>query len=147
MLHYEDFSEGQIFDLGSYYVSAEEIVAFAREFDPQPFHLNEEAGRNSVLGGLAASGWHSCSILMRMMADAYLNRSAGMGSSGLDEVKWLRPVLAGETLSGAMEVLSKRVSSKRPEMGILKCRWQLRNAQGEAKLDQVGVNFIRVRAP
>jgi len=84
---------------------------------------------------------------MRMMADAYLNRSAGMGSSGLDEVKWLRPVLAGETLSGAMEVLSKRVSSKRPEMGILKCRWQLRNAQGEAKLDQVGVNFIRVRAP
>lgn len=147
MLHYEDFSAGQTFDLGSYYVSAEEIVAFAREFDPQPFHLDVDAGRKSVLGGLAASGWHSCSILMRMMADAYLNRTAGMGSSGLDEVKWLKPVLAGETLSGTMEVLSRRVSSKRPEMGILKCRWQLRNAQGEAKLDQVGVNFIRVRAP
>jgi acyl dehydratase len=147
MLHYEDFQQGQTFDLGSYYVSADEIVAFAREFDPQPFHLDEEAGRKSVLGGLAASGWHSCAILMRMMADSYLNRTAGMGSSGLDEVKWLKPVLAGETLSGTMEVLSRRVSAKRPEMGILKCRWQLRNEKGEEKLDQLGVNFIRVRAP
>lgn len=147
MLHYEDFKEGQTFDLGSYYVSADEIVAFAREFDPQPFHLDEEAGRKSVLGGLAASGWHSCAILMRMMADAYLNRAAGMGSSGLDEVKWLKPVLAGETLRGTMEVLSRRVSAKRPEMGILKCRWRLRSEKGEEKLDQLGVNFIKVRAP
>ena len=147
LLHYEDFSEGQEIALGPYAVSAEEIVAFANEFDPQRFHLDEAAGKASILGGLAASGWHSCAMLMRMMADAYLGHAAGLGSSGLDEVKWLKPVLAGETLAGKMIVLSKRVSAKRLEMGILKCRWELFNERGEKKLEQTGVNFIRVRTP
>jgi acyl dehydratase len=147
LLHYEDFSEGQEIALGPYAVTAEEIVAFAREFDPQPFHLDAAAARTSLLGGLAASGWHSCAMLMRMMADAYLSRAAGLGSSGLDEVKWLKPVYAGETLTGKMTVLSKRISAKRPEMGILQCRWELFNQQTEKKLEQTGVNFIRVRTP
>jgi acyl dehydratase len=147
VLHYEDFHEGQVFDLGSYYVSREEVVSYAGAFDPQAFHLDEEVARNSVLGGLAASGWHSCAILMRMMADGYLNRTAGMGSSGLDEVKWLNPVLAGETLAGSMTVIAKRVSSRRPEMGILKCRWELHSEKGESKLEQTGVNFVMVRKP
>jgi len=147
LLHYEDFHEGQVFELGQHHITAEEIIAFAREFDPQPFHLDAAAGKSSVLGGLAASGWHSCAILMRMMCDGYLNNSAGMGSSGIDVANWLRPVLAGEKLSGKMEVISKRVSSKRPEMGILKCRWELRDPAGDLKLDLVGVNFMRVRHP
>ena len=147
MLHYEDFSEGQEIALGPYAVTAEEIVAYAREFDPQPFHVDEAAARASLLGGLAASGWHSCAMLMRMMVDAYLGRTAGLGSSGLDEVKWLKPVYAGETLTGKMTVLSKRVSARRPELGVLKCRWELFNERAEKKLEQTGVNFIRVRAP
>ncbi len=147
MLHYEDFHEGQSFDLGTYHVSREEIIGFAREFDPQPFHLDEEAAKSSVLGGLAASGWHNCAILMRMICNGYLNNSAGMGSSGIDDVKWMKPVFADETLTGTMTVLSKRVSSKRPEMGILKCHWQLRNLAGEVKVEQTGVNFMRVRLP
>ena len=147
MLHYEDFHEGQSFDLGTYHVSREEIISFAREFDPQPFHLDEQAAKSSVLGGLAASGWHNCAILMRMICNGYLNNSAGMGSNGIDEVKWMKPVFAGETLTGTMTVLSKRVSSKRPEMGILKCHWQLRNVAGEVKVEQTGVNFMRVRQP
>jgi acyl dehydratase len=147
LLHYEDFSEGQEIALGPYAVTAEEIVAYAREFDPQPFHIDDAAARASLLGGLAASGWHSCAMLMRMMVDAYLGRAAGLGSSGLDEVKWLKPVYAGETLTGKMTVLSKRVSARRPEIGILKCRWELFNEKTERKLEQTGVNFIRVRTP
>jgi acyl dehydratase len=147
LLHYEDFSEGQEIALGPYAVTAEEIVAYAREFDPQPFHVDEVAARTSLLGGLAASGWHSCAMLMRMIADAYLGHAASLGSSGLDEVKWLRPVYAGETLTGKMTVLSKRVSAKRSERGILKCRWELFNEKAEKKLEQTGVNFIKVRAP
>ena len=147
MLHYEDFHKGQSFDLGTYHVSREEIIGFAREFDPQPFHLDEQAAKSSVLGGLVASGWHNCAILMRMICNGYLNNSAGMGSSGIDDVKWMKPVFADETLTGTMTVLSKRVSSKRPEMGILKCHWQLRNLAGEVKVEQTGVNFMRVRLP
>jgi len=147
LLHYDDFSEGQEIVLGPYAVTAEEIVAYARDFDPQPFHLDATAAKASILGGLAASGWHSCAMLMRMMVDAYLGRTAGLGSSGLDEVKWLKPVYAGETLTGKMTVLAKRVSARRPERGVLKCRWELFNERAEKKLEQTGVNFIRVRAP
>ena len=147
LLHYEDFHEGQVIDLGQYHVSADEIIDYAREFDPQDFHLNEEAGKSSVLGGLAASGWQVCAILVRMLTDAYAGKSAAMGSKGMDEVKWLKPVYAGETLTGHMTLLKKRVSSKRPEMGILSCRWELFNTQGEKKADMVGVSFMRVRQP
>ena len=147
LLHYEDFHEGQVIDLGRYHVSADEIIDYARAFDPQDFHLSEVAGNSSVLGGLAASGWQVCAILVRMLTDAYVGKSAAMGSKGMDEVKWLKPVYAGETLTGRMTLLSKRVSSKRPEMGILSCRWELFNTQGEKKTDMVGVSFMRVRQP
>lgn len=147
LLHYEDFHEGQTFDLGTYLVTREEILDFAHEFDPQPFHVDEARANSSVLGGTAASGWHNCAILMRMICNGYLNRSAGMGSSGIDEVKWLKPVYPGETLRGTMKVVSRRVSSKRPEMGILVCRWELFNEAGEKKIEETGVNFMRVRQP
>lgn len=145
--HYEDFHEGQVFDLGRYLITAEEIIAYAKEFDPQDFHLSDAAGKSSVLGGLAASGWQTCAILVRMATDAYINASAAMGSNGIDDVKWLRPVYAGETLTGTMTVLSKRVSTKRPEMGILKSHWELFNSDGQKKTDMTGVNFMRVRQP
>lgn len=146
-MHYEDFTEGRVFDLGTYQVTRDEVIAFASEFDPQPFHLDEAAAKSSVLGGLSASGWHNCAIMMRMICDGYLNDAAGMGSSGMDEVKWLKPVYAGETLTGTMTVVARRVSSKRPEMGILTCRWELFNLAGEKKVEQTGVNFMRVRNP
>ncbi len=146
-LHYEDFHVGQVFPLGPYPVAREEVLDYAREFDPQDFHLDEEAAQASVLGGLAASGWHSCAMMMRMICDGYLNRSAGMGSPGLSDVKWLKPVLVGETLTGTMTVLKARVSNTRPEMGILECRWEMFNATGEMKMEQTGINFMRVRRP
>jgi acyl dehydratase len=147
LLHFEDFQVGQVFPLPPYRVTREDVLDYAREFDPQDFHLDEEVGNASVLGGLAASGWHNCAMMMRMICDGYLNRSAGMGSPGLSEVKWLKPVFAGETLTGTMTVLSRRVSKSRPEMGILECRWIMTNEQGETKMEQTGVNFMRVRQP
>jgi acyl dehydratase len=147
LLHFEDFSVGESRDLGTYAVTAEEIKSFAREFDPQFFHLDEDRAKASVLGGLSASGWHTCGIVMRLMVDGYLGRTAGMGSPGLDEVRWLKPVYAGETLLGRMTVLAKRQSKSRPEMGLVTMKWEARSATGETKIDMTGVNLIKVRRP
>ena len=146
LLHFEDFAVGQVIDLGSHAVTAAEIREFATEFDPQPFHLDEAAGKASILGGLAASGWHVCAMFMRLLADGWLNKSASMGSNGVPEVKWLKPVLAGETLSGSVTIVSKRVSSKRPEIGIFQCLFELFNQAGEKKTEMTAVVFMRVKA-
>lgn len=146
LLHFEDFDVGQVIDLGSYAVTAEEIREFAIEFDPQPFHLDEAAGRASLLGGLAASGWHVCAMFMRLLAVGWLNKTHSMGSNGVPEVKWLKPVLAGEVLSGSVTIVSKRVSSKRPEMGIFQCLFELFNQEGVKKTEMTAVVFMRVKA-
>jgi acyl dehydratase len=145
LLHYEDFPAGEIVTYGAYEVTAEEITAFAAEYDPQPFHLDEEAGRASVLGGLCASGWHVCAMMNRMNVDAYLVRAAGMGSFGLEEVKWLRPVFVGDTLSIRRSTIERRISARRPEMGIIKFHWQMLNQDHELKLDARGFNLFKVR--
>ena len=146
LLHFEDFEVGQVIDLGSYAVTAQEIREFANEFDPQRFHLDEEAAEASLLGGLAASGWHVCAIFMRLLADGWLNKTVSMGSNGVPEVKWLMPVYAGEVLSGAVTITSKRVSSKRPEMGIFQCLFELVNESSEKKTEMTAVVFMRVKA-
>src|SRR6185503_9582008 len=140
LLHFEDFAVGESRDFGRYVVTAKEIKDFAQEFDPQSFHLDEEAGKKSILGGLCASGWHTGAMLMRMMVDGYLGRSASLGSPGLDELKWLKPVFPGEILNALYTVLSKRRSSKKPDMGIVTMRWEVFSAHGEKKMEVAGVN-------
>ena len=147
LFHFEDFSAGQNFALGPHTVTAEAIIAFAREFDPQPFHLDEAAARNSLLGGLAASGWHSYSLCIRLMCDAVLTNSAVLGSSGMEEVKWLQPVLAGDELSGEMKVTAARPSNSRPGIGIVNFVSTLNDQQGTAKIEVTGMVFIRRRSP
>ena len=95
---FEDFTPGLRFDFAERTMSVDEIVAFACEFDPQPMHLDEEAGRTSILGGLAASGWHTSAVMMRMLYEAYIRRSSSEGSPGVDLMEWKRPVIAGDTL-------------------------------------------------
>jgi acyl dehydratase len=146
LLHFEDFAVGQVIDLGSYVVTAAEIREFANEFDPQRFHLDEEAGEASLLGGLAASGWHVCAMFMRLLAEGWLNKTASMGSNGVPEVKWLKPVYAGETLSGSVTILTKRVSAKRLEMGIFQCLFELFSESGEKKTEMTAIVFMRVKA-
>lgn len=128
---FEDFTPGRSFPLGPKLVTAEEIIEFASEFDPQPMHLSEEAGKASILGGLAASGWHTCGMLMRMTVDSYLNHSSSQAGLGIDFVEWKKPVLAGDTLSGTSTVVDQRRSTSRPGMGIIKLRHELQNQRGE----------------
>ena len=145
MLYFDDFTVGREFPLGPYSVTKEEVFAFAREFDPQEFHLDEAAAKASVLGGLCASGWHSCAMLMRVICDSYLNMTASLGSPGISEVKWMKPVYVGETLTGKMTVLAARRSAKRPELGIVECRFDLFNGKGEKKIEETGIHLIGVR--
>jgi len=145
---YEDFVEGASLDLGTKVVTAEEIVAFASEFDPQPMHLDEEAGRQSILGGLSASGWHTCAMFMRMLCDAFLLDSTSQGSPGIDSVRWKSPVLAGDTLKGRVTVLGKRTSKSRPRLGFVSMRTELVNQRGESvfELENTGMFLTREAA-
>ncbi len=129
--YFEDFTPGQIIEHGPRLITREEIVAFAAQYDPQPMHMDETAGRDSLLGGLGASGWHSCAIVMRMIYDAVLADTASMGSGGVDEVQWLRPIRPGDRLTLRGTVLEGRTSRSRPDMGILSVRYELYNSHGE----------------
>ncbi len=145
-LHLEDFEPGRVFELGCRTITADEIVAFGRQFDPQPFHVDAEAARDSPFGGLIASGWHSCAILMRLWYDAVLRGSAALGSPGVDEVRWLRPVRPGDVLTGRGEVLDVRPSTRRPGRGTAFVRMTLDNQDGETVLSFVGRGLFARRS-
>lgn len=144
---FEDFVPGRSFALGPKEVMAEEIIAFAGEFDPQPMHLSQEAGAASILGGLSASGWHSACMLMRMMIDSYLLDAASEGSPGIDTMEWKRPVLAGDVLSGQSAVVSARPLRSRAGIGIVKFRHELRNQRGETVLVSENSIMFRMARP
>jgi len=129
-LSFEDFKPGAVTEHGPRLVTREEIVAFAAEFDPQPMHLDEEAARSSMLGGLAASGWHTCCLMMRMAADGFVLDSSSMGAPGVDEVKWLKPLRPGTHITLRVTVLDTRVSNSRPEMGFVKLRMEVLHDEG-----------------
>ncbi len=131
MLHFEDFAPGQAYAFGPHTITRAEIVAFASEFDPQPFHLDEAAAAGTMLGGLAASGWHTCALFMRMMYDGWLKDSASMGSFGVDTLRWKRPVRPGDVLSGRSVVLECKASS-RPDRGYVRFRHEVEDAAGNA---------------
>lgn len=118
--YFEDFTPGMVIEHGPRPVTREEIVAFAAEFDPQPMHLDEAAARNSILGGLAASGWHTCCLMMRMACDSFVLDSSSMGAPGVDEVRWLKPLRPGTNITLRTTVLEIRTSKSRPEMGFVK---------------------------
>lgn len=144
-LWWEDFEVGSAHEFGGHTLTRDEIVRFASEFDPQPFHLDEEVARQSLFGALAASGWHTCSLVMRMMCDAYLLDSASLGSPGLENIRWLKPVLVGDTLSVRMEVLEARVMNSRPTVGLVRSRWEALNQRGEVVLGMEGWGMFRRR--
>ena len=128
--YFEDFAVGMVIEHGPRLVTREEIVAFAAEFDPQPMHLDEEAARNSILGGLAASGWHTCCLLMRMACDGFVLDSSSMGAPGVDEVKWLKPLRPGTHITLRTTVLEIRTSKSRPEMGFVKVLMEVLDDEG-----------------
>jgi len=128
---FEDFTPGHVFDLGTTVVDRDEMVAFARRFDPQPFHLDDEAAARSVFGALAASGWFTAGLWMRAYADTVLNNATSMGSPGGEEIAWPAPVFAGDELAASMEVLEARLSRSRPGLGLVRLRAHLHRAGDE----------------
>jgi acyl dehydratase len=129
-LHWEDFQPGAVALYGPRLVTREEIVAFAAEFDPQPMHLDEAAASSTLLGGLGASGWHSCALLMRMICDGFLLNSTSMGSPGVEEVRWLKPLRPGTTIRLRSTVMDSRESKSRADRGMVKFLFEVLDDAG-----------------
>jgi acyl dehydratase len=145
ILFFEDFKPGPLGHFGPLHVTAEEIRAFATEFDPQPMHLDEDAASRSMLKGLAGSGWHLCSIIMRMMFDGFIGRTASLGSPGVNELRWLGPFRPGDDITLDVEVTEARVSRSRPTTGIVMFKMVARNASGQALCEMVSPIIVRRR--
>lgn len=148
MNFYEDIVVGARESYGAYAVTREEVIEFARKYDPQPFHLDDEAAAQTHFGRLAASGWHTCAMMMAMNVARWADaKTASLGSPGLDELRWLRPVYPGDTLRVETEMLSKRRSASRRDMGLTKSRWTVLNQNDEPVLTVIGNGLVQVRNP
>lgn len=145
--YWEDLQTGSVRELGSVTVTAEEIKEFARQFDPQPFHVDEAAGRLSIFGNLCASGWHTCALAMRLTVKNFLNDAASMGSPGLESLRWLKPVYPGDTLTLKYTVLESRPMRKRLDTGLVRSAWEMSNQAGETVMQMEGYGMFRRRHP
>ncbi|HEX9439940.1 MAG TPA: MaoC family dehydratase [Roseiflexaceae bacterium] len=142
MRYFEDFHIGDTFDLGSLTVTAEEIIAFARQFDPQYFHTDPQRAKESIFGGLVASGWHTGSLFMRLLVDGLFSKIESIGSPGLDQVRWLQPVRPNDILHGRLTVIDVRVSRSRPTVGIIRSNCELFNQHNELLMTLTGIHFV-----
>lgn len=148
MQYFEDIEVGRTASFGHYEVTREEVMAFAAKYDPQPFHLDDEAAAKTHFGRLSASGWHTCAMTMSMLVENLKeNRQAGLGSPGVDQLRWKKPVYPGDTLRVETTVLEKRRSRSRPEMGIFKSKLRVFNQDDEPVLEMVSNGLVQVRDP
>lgn len=146
MIYFEDITVGTKSSFGSYNVTREEVIEFAQKYDPQPFHLDDEAAAKTHFGQLAASGWHTTAMTMAMVVENILNtKQAGLGSPGIDELRWLKPVFPGDTLRCETEVLEKRQSNSRPEMGSYRSQMRVFNQNDQPVLTFISIGLISVR--
>ena len=145
--YWEDLQPGTVRELGSVTVSTEEIKDFAEQFDPQPFHIDEAAGKRSIYGNLCASGWHTCAMAMRLTVDNFLNDSSSMGSPGLESLRWLKPVYPGDTLMLKHSITESRPLRKRADIGLVRSTWEMFNQNGEKVLEMEGYSMFRRRDP
>ena len=145
LLYWEDFAVGDTMEMGSHSFTEAEIIEFARQFDPQTFHIDPVAAKNSFFGGLIASGWHTCAIAMRLMVDKYVARSASLGSPGLDNIRWVAPVRAGDTISYRRTTTAARPSESKPGVGLIHSQWEATNQRGETVMTMEGWGMFRRR--
>lgn len=145
--HFEDLSVGEVVRLGTTQVTKDMIFAFAREFDPLPFHLDEKAAKASLLGGLASSGWQTAALSLRMLVDAFLNTIASAGGLGFSELKWRRPVMAGDTIGGSATIVELRRSKNHPQWGVITLDFDIRNQRDEQVMTMRIANLVDTRAP
>lgn len=144
-LHFEDLEVGRTYAYGAYAVTKEEIFEFARAYDPQPHHIDEDAAMKALTRGLCASGWHSCAMFMRLHYDGWLSGYAAMGGNAIDEVKWLKPVRPGDVLKARTTIVDKRVSASRPGLGIAKVKHEILNQNDDLLMTMAMSQFFRVR--
>jgi acyl dehydratase len=145
--YFEDIEVGTTYELdGTYEVTEAEVLEFAEKYDPQPFHTDKEAAKDSIFGSLAASGWHTASICMRLLVDDFLDAETSMGARGIDELQWKQPVYPGDTLHADVEVLEKRESESRPEMGHVRSKLTGYNDDGEAVIEWKADGMFRRRS-
>jgi acyl dehydratase len=142
MRYFEDFTPGQTIELGRRSITRDEIIAFAREFDPQPFHLDEEAAKTTIYGGLIASGWHTAAISMRLLYDGLVKDTVSLGSPGVDELRWVKPVRPGDTLSARLTVLECVPSRSKPDRGIVRSTIEMLNQHGEVVVTSKGMSLF-----
>lgn len=145
--HYEDLATGEVIDLGHVTVSKQMITAFASEFDPLPFHLDEAAAKASLLGGLAASGWQTAALSLRMLADSFLSTIASMGGLGFSDLKWRKPVMVGDTIGGTVTIVALRRSRHHPERGIVTLEFDIRNQKADPVMSMRLANLVELRDP
>ena len=146
-LHFEDLRLGEAVALGPVTVTKDDIVTFARQFDPLPFHLDEDAARRSLLGGLAASGWQTGALTLRMLTDAFLSGVAGLGLARVEALKWRKPLLAGDTLAGTATIAGLRRPPDQPEIGLVSFAITMRNRKGETVMTLRLIEKVAVRDP
>lgn len=145
--YWEDFHPGQVREIGGISLSEEEIIEFAKKYDPQPFHTDRDKAKQGYFGGLIASGWQTASVCMRLICDLYLLDAASLGSPGVDEVRWVKPVRPGDTLRLKTTVLETRASVSRPDMGTVRSRSDLYNQHGELVMHMSGIGMFGRRQP
>jgi acyl dehydratase len=144
---FEDFSVGMRLEIPGPVLTRESIMEFARRYDPQPFHVDEEAAKQSAYAGLIASGWHTVSLAMRMICDAYLLDAASLGSPGVNQVRWLKPVRPGDAIRLRMTVLEAKPSMSKPDRGTVLHRWEVFNQKDETVMTMEGYGMFRRRGP
>jgi acyl dehydratase len=145
--HFEDLRVGEVIPLGKVTVTKDMIISFAREFDPFPFHLDEAAARASLLGGLAASGWQTAALSLKLLDEAFLNTIASMGGLGFSDLRWREPVMVGDTITGSVTIAALRRSRHHPERGILTIDFDIRNQRSEQVMTLRLANLIELRDP
>jgi acyl dehydratase len=144
-IYWEDLQVGQVRQLGQIKPTREDIIAFAKQFDPQPFHLDDEAAKASVFGALCASGWHTCALAMRLMVTEFLCHTSSLGSPGLENIKWLKPVFPDDELRLQTTVLETKPMGKRPDIGMTRNLWEMFNQHGDKVLHMEGWGMFRRR--
>lgn len=147
LYYWEDMLPGSVRDLGTITPTREEIIAFASQFDPQPFHLDDEAAKASVFGSLCASGWHTCAMAMRLMVTNFLHESSSLGSPGLENLQWKKPVLPNDTLRLQHKILASRPMRSKPDVGLVRTQWEMHNQHGDLVLHMEGWSMFRRRYP
>ena len=143
--YFEDYVPGSVHEFGSIAVEEAEMINFARRFDPQPFHIDPEAAKQSIFGGLIASGWHTASLAMRLLVDHYISHVASLGSPGVDELRWLKPVRPGDTLSVRITLLEAQRSRSKPDQGFIRGSTEVLNQHGEVVMTMKSGGFVRCR--